>query len=179
MSGALKLLSTQTASNSASVSFTSGIDSTYDEYAFYFVDINPATDVQKLTFQTSTDGGSSYAVNLTSSSFRATHTEGGADGQLDYDTGNDIANSTSFCPLSGTIGNGADECAAGKLHLYSPSSTSKVKHWMSTFNLVEASNATVHQLNAGYFNTTSAINAIQFKMGSGNFDGNIYMFGVK
>ena len=179
MSGALKLLSTQTASNSASVSFTSGIDSTYDEYAFYFVDINPATDVQKLTFQTSTDGGSSYAVNLTSSSFRATHTEGGADGELQYDTGNDIANSTSFCPLSGTIGNGADECAAGELHLFSPSSTTRVKHWTSTFNLVEASNASVHQFNSGYFNTTSAINAIQFKMGSGNFDGNIYMFGVK
>ena len=179
MSGALKLLSTQTASNSASLSFTSGIDSTYNEYVFYFVDINPATDVQKLTFQTSTDGGSSYAVNVTSTSFRATHSEGGADGEIIYDTGNDLANSTSFNPLSGTIGNGADECAAGELHLFSPSSTTRVKHWTSTFNLYEASNATVHQLNAGYFNTTSAINAIQFKMGSGNFDGNIYMFGVK
>ena len=174
----LKLLSSQTASNSASVSFTSGIDSTYNEYVFYFVDINPATDTQKLTFQTSTDGGSSYAVNVTSTSFRATHSEGGADGEIIYDTGNDLANSTSFNPLSGTIGNGADECAAGELHLYSPSSTTRVKHWVSTFNLYEASNTAMGQYHSGFFNTVSAINAIQFKMGSGNFDGNIYMFGV-
>ena len=143
------------------------------------MDINPATDVQKLTFQTSTDGGSSYGVTVTSTSFRATNDEAGSSGEIIYDTGNDLAQSTSFNPLSGTIGNGADESAAGELFLYNPASTTYVKHWTSTFNLYEASNATVHQLNAGYFNTTSAINAIQFKMGSGNFDGNIYMFGVK
>jgi hypothetical protein len=102
----------------------------------------------------------------------------GADAELAYDTGNDLAQSTSFNPLSGTIGNGADESAAGELFLYNPASTTYVKHWTSTFNLYEASNATVHQLNAGYFNTTSAINAIQFKMGSGAIaTGTIKMWG--
>jgi hypothetical protein len=174
----LKLLSSQTASNSASVSFTSGIDSTYNEYVFYFVDINPATDTQKLTFQTSTDGGSSYGVTVLSTAFTPRHNEDGTSGEVIYDGGNSVANTTSFNPLTGTIGNGADECAAGELHLYSPSSTTRVKHWVSTFNLYEASNTAMGQYHSGFFNTVSAINAIQFKMGSGNFDGNIYMFGV-
>ena len=174
--GSAVLLSTATASSSASISFT--LPTAYKQVKFGFYNITPATDTQKLTFQTSTNGGSSYGVTVTSTSFRATHDEADSSAEIIYDSGNDLAQSTSFNPLSGTIGNGADECAAGELHLYSPSSTSKVKHWMSNFNLYEASNATVHQLNAGYFNTTSAINAIQFKMGSGNFDGNIYLFGV-
>ena len=32
---------------------------------------------------------------------------------------------------------------------------------------------------AGYFNVTAAIDDIQFKMSSGNFDGKIKMWGVK
>ena len=171
-----KLLNTSTASGASSVSFT---DLTgYKIFKFVFVDVNPATDTQKLTFQTSTNGGSSYGVTVTSTSFRATHDEADSSAEIIYDSGNDLAQSTSFNPLSGTIGNGADECAAGELFLYSPASTTYVKHWMSNFNLYEASNATVHQLNAGYFNTTSAINAIQFKMGSGNFDGVIKQYGL-
>jgi hypothetical protein len=172
------LLSTAIASSSASIEFT--LPTAYKQVTFGFYNITPATDTQKLTFQTSTDGGSSYGVTVTSTSFRATHNELGADAELAYDTGNDLAQSTSFNPLSGTIGNGADESAAGELFLYNPASTTYVKHWTSTFNLYEASNATVHQLNAGYFNTTSAINAIQFKMGSGAIaSGTIKMWGIK
>jgi hypothetical protein len=32
---------------------------------------------------------------------------------------------------------------------------------------------------AGYGNTTSAVNAIRFQMASGNFDGTIYLYGIK
>lgn len=177
----LKLLSSQTASNSASVSFTSGIDSTYNEYVFYFVDINPATDTQKLTFQTSTDGGSSYGVTVTSTAFRATHDESDASAELGYDGGNDLAQSTSFNPLTGTIGNGSDESTSGELTLYNPASTTYVKHWTSAFNLVEASNTSMIQYHAGYFNDGSNdLTNIQFKMGSGNIaTGTIKMWGIK
>ena len=171
-----KLLNTSTASGASSVSFT---DLTgYKIFKFVCIDVNPATDVQKLTFQTSTDGGSSYGVTVTSTAFRAIHDESGSAAQLDYDTGNDLAQSTSFNPLTGTIGNGADESTSGELTLYNPASTTYVKHWTSTFNLVEASNTSMNQYHAGYFNTTTAINAIQFKMGSGNLDAVIKQYGL-
>ena len=41
IAGALVLLATETASSSATISFTSGIDSTYDEYVFKFINIHP------------------------------------------------------------------------------------------------------------------------------------------
>ena len=41
--GSMNLISTQTASGSANLSFTSGIDSTYDEYVFKFINIHPAS----------------------------------------------------------------------------------------------------------------------------------------
>jgi len=171
-----KLLNTSTASGASSVSFT---DLTgYKIFKFVFIDVNPATDVQKLTFQTSTDGGSSYGVTVTSTAFRALHDESDAQAEMGYDGGNDLAQSTSFNPLTGTIGNGADESAAGELFFYNPASTTYVKHWMSTFNLVEASNTSMIQYHAGYFNTTTAINAIQFKMGSGNLDAVIKQYGL-
>ena len=97
----LKLLSSQTASNSASVSFTSGIDSTYNEYVFYFVDINPATDTQKLTFQTSTDGGSSYGVTVLSTAFTPRHNEDGTSGEVIYDGGNSGATTRFLYPPDG------------------------------------------------------------------------------
>ena len=177
--GTAVLLNETTASNSATVEFT--LPTAYKQVKFGFYNITPATDTQKLTFQTSTNGGSSYGVTVTSTSFRATHSEAGADAEIIYDSGNDLAQSTSFNPLSGTIGNGADESASGELTLYNPASTTYVKHWTSTFNLYEASNATVHQLNAGYFNDGSNdLTNIQFKMGSGNIaTGTIKMWGIK
>jgi hypothetical protein len=51
--GKMILLSTQTASASATISFTSGIDSTYDSYVFKFINIHPATDAAFFTFQVS------------------------------------------------------------------------------------------------------------------------------
>jgi hypothetical protein len=146
---------------------------------FGFYNIAPATDVQKLTFQTSTDGGSSYGVTVTSTAFRAYHAESDSGAGLDYDGGNDLAQSTSFNPLTATIGNGADESASGQLFLYNPASTTYVKHWTSTFSCYEASSYEMNQYHAGYFNTTTAINAIQFKMSSGNIaSGTIKMWGV-
>jgi len=179
MSGKLTLISSATASGSANVSFTSGIDSTYDEYVFYFVDINPATNNVKFTFNGSDDTSSwSYDVVKTTTYFNAEHSESGGGGALYYKTNHDLAQSTGYQPLGYEIGNGADECLAGCLHLFSPSSTSKVKHFYYEGNYYAAWDGNLNPYVAGYFNTTSAITALDFKMDSGNFDGNIYMYGV-
>jgi hypothetical protein len=178
--GGMKLLSTQTASNSASISFTTGIDSTYKEYQFYFIDIHPRTDSVQYLFQGSTDGGSNYGVTITSSQFYSYHNEADNQTILEYSTGGDLAQSTSFQSLSSpnSIGNDADQISVGTLTIFNPSSTTYVKHFISTTNNNNPSDFSVNNFTAGYFNTTSAINAVQFKMSSGNMDGTILMYGI-
>ena len=179
-SGSLTLLSTATASASSSISFTSGIDSTYDVYQFEFINIHANTDNQPFTFQTSTNGGSSYGVTLTSTSFLAYHNESDAGSGLFYAGGGDLSQSTSFQQLcfSDALGNNADENACGELYLYNPSSTTFVKHYTARFSHNSQGDTSHDSFPAGYFNTTSAINAIQFKMSSGTIDGTIKMYGI-
>ena len=172
------LLSTQTASGSSTLSFTSGIDSTYDEYVFRFYDFNPATDAQSLTFQASINGGSSYGVTVTTTWFNAYHAEADGSPDIGYSSGLDIAQGTGYQPIGYQTGNGADESQAGTLTLYSPSSTTFVKHFIARASNYRSSDFIEDSFCAGYFNTTSAINAIQFKPESGDFDGVIKMYGV-
>jgi len=177
--GGMKLISTQTANNSASLSFTTGIDSTYKEYQFWFIDIHARTDGQDLTFQGSTDGGSNYGINITSSYFGARHNETGTDGALGYNTGFDLAQSTSFQPILRDLGQGADENGAGYMSLFNPASTTYVKHFISRSNKYQSDNASYDTYNAGYGNTTSAVNAIRFQFSSGNIaDGTIYLYAI-
>ncbi len=176
--GSLTHIATQTASSSASISFTSGIDSTYKEYIFYFVDIHPATDGASLTFNGSSDSGSNYNVTKTTTAFRAYHQQDGGGNGLGYRTSDDLAQSTSFQILNFEIDNDADSCGVGILHLFNPSDTTFVKHFVHTGNSVQ-STYTRNDFIAGYFNTTSAIDAVQFKMSSGNIDsGQILLFGL-
>ena len=102
--GSLTLIQKQTASSSATISFTSGIDSTYKEYIFYFVNMHPASDTQRLTFQADTGTNTNYNQTITSTAFGAYHFENGSDQQLAYDTNDDLAQSTSFQPLCNTVG---------------------------------------------------------------------------
>jgi len=173
--GALKLLSTQTASASASISFTSGIDSTYDAYVFKFINIHPANNVVSFAFNMSTNGGSTYDVTKTSTHFYAYHNESDVDNVLSYAGGGDLAQGTGDQYLATGIPNANDDSASGDLFIFNPSSTTFVKHFISK------SNGTYSQNNfcAGYGNTTSAVNAIIFRMSSGNIDdGIIKMYGV-
>ena len=68
--GDVVLLSTTTASNAASVSITSGIDSTYGEYIFKFYNMNPANDNVLFAVQFNASGGSNYDETITSSTLR-------------------------------------------------------------------------------------------------------------
>ena len=178
--GNMVLISSQTASNSASISFTTGINSTYKEYQFYFINVRPATDSVEFQFNMSTDSGSNYNVTKTSTAFLAYANEANTDAALTYDTGKDLAQSTGFQTISaGGVGNPADECLSGSMSLFNPASTTYVKHFISNNQFYMSADYTHNSYVAGYGNTTSAVNAIQFKMSSGNIaDGTILMYGI-
>ena len=177
--GALTLISTQTASDSATVSFTSGIDSTYKEYIFKLYDIHPTNDGVdiRVNFR---DGGSSFDATKTSTFFWAYHDEGGSTTILQYSTGRDQAQSTSADALSGNIGADNDQSGVATLRLFDPSNTTFVKHYIATSNVYEDGDYTINSYSAGYCNTTSAIDGVQFIMSSGTIQsGTIKMYGVK
>jgi hypothetical protein len=174
------LISTHTASGSSSIEITSGIDSTYDEYMFVFTDINPATDNVKFQFNGSDDASShTYDITKTTTYFDAQHTEAGPYGAIYYKTNHDLAQSTGYQSLGYELGSDADQCLAGELHLFNPASTTYVKHFYYVGNYSQNAEYTLNPYVAGYFNTTSAITALNFKMNSGNFDGVIQMYGIK
>jgi hypothetical protein len=176
--GNLIHIQSQTASNSASISFTTGINSTYKEYQFYFIDIHPRTDNVTFTFNGSTDG-TNYNVTKTSTFFGANNLEDGSYSALNYYTDKDLAQSTSFQMLSyNALGNASDESYAGSMQLFNPSSSTYVKHFIANGSTYYFDGGELHTLVAGYMNTTSPITACQFKMDSGNFDGTIALFGV-
>jgi hypothetical protein len=176
-SGTLELLSTQTASSSATISFTTGLDSTYDEYIFKFINIAQTAGERIFQFNGSTDGGSNYNVTKTSTFFRAQHTESDST-EFAYQTGNDLAQGTGFQDLIANLNSDADSSCSGTLTLFAPSSTTFVKHFIANVHAVGNSVQSANNFSGGYFNTTSAINAIQFKMDSSNFDGVIKLYGV-
>ena len=176
---AMTLLSTQTASSSATISFTSGIDSTYDEYVFKFYNIHPATNGASFRMNFSTDSGSNYNVTKTTTSFEAYHNEADNDVELRYDSAYDLAQSTAFQNLADELQNDNDANASGTLHLFNPSSTTFVKHFISNFQAMRNPSYSWNYYKAGYGNTTSAVDAIQFKMSSGNIDsGVIKLYGI-
>jgi hypothetical protein len=178
--GNMVLISSQTASNSASISFTTGISSTYKEYQFWFVNIHPATLNTFLSFNMSTDSGSNYNVTKTTTVFRAQHYEGGDQaGSLSYRSELDLAQNTGFQNITDAISNNNDESGSGVLTIFNPASTTYVKHFISTASNTHDTNYAMNNFSAGYGNTTSAVNAVQFKMSSGNIDdGTILMYGI-
>ena len=174
--GALNLISTQTASASASLEFS--LDDSYDSYIFKFYNIHPATDNVRFTVGFK-DGDTNYDAVKTTTFHRAYHAEDDSSTALEYRTGDDLAQSTDFQRLAGGVGNANDESCSGYLHLFNPSSTTFVKHFISRIQLIEQSGFSVDNYVAGYCNTTTAIDGVSFKMSSGNIDdGIIKMYGV-
>jgi hypothetical protein len=182
-SDGITLISSQTASASASISFTTGIDSTYKAYKFVFVNCHPATSNANFTFNMSTDAGSNYNVTKTTTFFETYHFENDSETGLTYQSTLDLAQSTDFQSLSENgVSNEADASLNGSLLLFNPSSTTYVKHFIATTNnQKDASGGLSTNLYiAGYGNTTSAVNAVRFQMSSGNLDdGKIYLYGIK
>ena len=184
-SGALTHIKTLTASSSATLSFVDGsdgvvLDSTYPIYLFKFINIHPSIDNAEFGFNLSVDSGSNYNVTKTSSAFVAYHNESGSDAALTYDTQMDLAQSTGLQLLTRDLGNDNDQNASGYLHLFNPSSTTFVKHYLGVCNEAQLQDYIQTYHIAGYGNTTSAVDAIRFQMTSGNIDaGTIKLYGIK
>ena len=181
--GAMNLLETQTASSSSTISFTSNIDSTYKEYIFKFINIHPSAE-SVFSFQADTGTNTSYNQTITSTSFRAFHREDGGESGLGYITGGDQAQGTGFQHLmeSPQLGTNNDENLNGTLHIFDPSNTTFVKHFIARTLSQNDDSQPAYVLDgffAGYFNTTSALTRFQFKFASGNIDsGTIKLYGV-
>ena len=182
--GEMRFIKKLTASSSATISFDDGtsdvvLDNSYKEYLFTFNNIHPATNGTGFQFQLSVDSGSNYNTAITSTFFRAHHNEGDTETVLGYDTGLDAAQSTSFVKLTADVGADNDQCFAGEFRLFNPSSTTFVKHFIAHTIISEGSDFLRDDYIGGYGNTTSAVDAIQFKFASGNIDaGDICLYGI-
>lgn len=179
--GNLILLSTATASSSASISFNSTyINSDYKIYKFEFINVHPQNNNVSFTFQGSTNNGSSYGVTMTSTLFRAIHDEADTVTALAYISSWDLAQSTSYQILSEGVGSLTDENTSGHLYIFNPTDSTYVKHWIGCLNSYNSENRSDIFYTAGYFNTTSPVNAFDFKISSGNIDaGQIKLYGIK
>jgi hypothetical protein len=183
--GAMTLIKEQTASASATISFVDGasdvvLDSTYPIYVFKFINIHPGTNRVKLTFQANVAGGSGYNETMTTTWFEAYHNEADGNTALTYVVGEDQAQGTAFQSICEDLGSDNDQSYCGELWLYNPSSTTFVKHFMTTGSESYSTDFINNHYVAGYFNTTSAIDEIQFKMTSGNIDaGTFKLYGIK
>ena len=177
-------IKTLTASSSANLSFVHGtssvvLDSTYPVYLFSWINCHPATN--NVTFKAGfRDGGTNYDATVTSNSFNATADEAGTDAGLNYQNGRDLAQGTGFQNLFTGVGTDNDQSGSGYLHLFNPSSTTFVKHFIARFQHYMYVDFSQEYYTGGYGNTTSAVDAVRFQMSSGNIDsGTIDLYGVK
>tara|TARA_A100001391_G_scaffold36220_1_gene19771 strand:- start:55 stop:684 length:630 start_codon:yes stop_codon:yes gene_type:complete len=183
--GKMTLIKEQTASSSASISFVHGssdvvFDSTYPIYLFKFINIHPATDNVQFMHNGSIDAGSNYNVTKTNTMFEGEHSEGGGSGTLNYITSHDIAQGTGNAKFTYNCGNDNDQSLSGQFFIFSPSSTTFVKHFLSVVSNSHNSDYEKNTYTSGYYNTTSDVDAIQFSYSSGNIDsGTIKLYGIK
>ena len=178
--GNLVFISRATASSSASLSITSGINSTYKEYIFILNSIHPASDNVSFQFNGTDDTSShSFDITKTTTAFQAYHSESDSEASLGYRSADDVAQGTGYHTLSNQASNDADASLSGYLHLFEPSNTTFVKHFIARISGNNEDNHAQDNFSAGYFNTTSAITGLDFKFSSGNCDsGTIDMYGV-
>ena len=182
----MTLIKTLTASADSTISFVDGassvvLDSTYPIYLFKFINIHLSVE-KEFRFNLSADTGSNYNVTKTSSNFRSYHFENDSAAAVGYEGAYDLAQGTGAQTFSQLIGTDNDSSGCGELYLFNPSSTTFVKHYMSKFTHYYTSAAPGNIVNyvAGYGNTTSAVDAIQFSSNTGNIaSGTIKLYGIK
>ena len=176
--GGLVLLETITASSSDLITFDSSIDDTYKEYIFKLIDVHPSAADNNLQVNFR-DGSTAYDATKNTSFFRSVHRENGTLGSIGYITGSDLAQSTAVQPLNVTLDADNDSCLVGQLHLFDPSNTTFVKHFIARTQEVLYETTSQEVYVAGYCNVTAAIDGVQFSMSSGNIDaGTFKMYGV-
>ena len=181
--GSMVFIKKLTASSSATLSFVDGsssvvLDNTYKEYLFTFNNLHSSATGQ-FGFQGNAAGGSGFNETMTTTNFRAIHSEAGSDPELSYVAGEDQAQGTGLTLIAQSQDTDNDSSLSGYLHLFNPSSTTFVKHFLVTTQLSELNDNSINVFSAGYGNTTSAVDGIRFQMSSGNIDaGDICLYGI-
>ena len=181
--GSMVFIKKLTASSSATLSFLDGssgvtFDNSYKEYLFTFNNIHPATDGADLTFQVDTGTNTNYNQTMTTTVFRAEVNESGGDYKLIYDTSLDQAQGTAFQQIQHDIGSDNDQSASGEMRFFNPSSSVFVKHFTSRNQIYYKGDYSLDFYTAGYINTTTPLTRVQFKMTTGNYDGDICLYGI-
>ena len=177
--GDVVLISSQTADGDSTLDFSSGITSTYGEYIFRFYNCHAETNTAQLVFQVNATDGADYNDSAITSTFFLSGMAEGDSAELAYKTAEDRGQATSFQPLVEQLGDDADADCAGELHLFNPSSTTYVKHFIGRSHGYHDANEAIDNFFAGYINDTTAVDDVRFKMSSGDFSGTIKMWGVK
>ena len=183
--GSMTLIKTLTASSSSTLSFVDGasgvvLDNTYPVYLFKFINMHPSGSSVNFKMNLSVDSGSNYNVTKTTTFFYSSHSQDDSEAQVVYDTGRDLGQGTADAHISNEVGNGNDEGLSGKMYLFSPSSTTFVKHFLSETQAHHSADLSIVHYLAGYANTTSAVDAVKFLFQSGNIDsGTIKLYGIK
>lgn len=174
--GAFTLVQKQTASNSATLDFTSCLSSTYNVYEFDADEIIPATNTVEFQVLVSTNGGSSWS--------NSTYT---------YDNVEFAGDSASTAVASSTgtssfqwgggrgpgIGNAAGKSVTGALRLFNANSTASYKNFWGSITYTFTSSVMIGGFTTGQWQTTTAVNAVRFQFSSGNItSGTIRCYGL-
>ena len=183
--GSLIHIKTLTASSDSTLSFVDGsasvvLDNTYPIYVFKFINMHASDNDGPNDFTVNfRDGGSAYDATKTTTFFWGYHEENDNSVQFGYAGSNDVAQGTGTQPISANPGNDNDQGVSGTLHLFDPSNTTYVKHFIATTNSTEAGDYSINSYAAGYCNVTAAIDGVQFAFQDGTIDtGTIKLYGV-
>tara|TARA_R100000008_G_scaffold56958_1_gene35166 strand:+ start:438 stop:1055 length:618 start_codon:yes stop_codon:yes gene_type:complete len=182
--GSMILIKTVTASSDSTINFVHGtsdvvFDSTYPIYLIRCISVHPQTDDKNLQFRFTTDG-TNFNVTTYSAPLGADHSEDGTTtASLSYKGGND-PDDDGEQSIGASTGADNDQASSGELYIFSPSSTTYVKHYLSRSSQARHSDAAQDFFTGGYANTTSAITGLRFKFQSGNIDaGTFKLYGIK
>lgn len=172
--GAMVLLGTATASTSATIDFTSLIDSTYDDYLIRFSGVTTDATLTIATIKVSTDNGSTWlASNI--GHISKIHLADGTKIESDV-------NLTSVIYIIGVssarMGTGSDIALSGEFTLSNVNGTTdKAIDGKAVYE--SASNGFASSKFQGYIRNTSNINAVQIVNNTGNFSvGEFYIYGI-
>jgi hypothetical protein len=176
--GSLVHISTQTTSGATSVDFTSGINSTYPIYMFELINCTCSNNGRGIDFYLSTDGGSNYNANKTTTIINAYFNENGSSPTFQQIAGvKSPVNSGDGLFLNYT--DGSTKGMSGTLLLFNPSGTTHYSHFMARTNGANDDGTTNDLFSAGYVNSTSAVNAVRFDTFDGNIIGTFKLYGIK
>ncbi len=167
------LISTGTANNSTSIDFT-GLSTTYSAYKIVYYNVYPANNSTTLLYRVSTDNGSTFETTAYMYSGMA------------QSTGSYVAvSSTSDGSVPITAGGGMTNLgvqytSSGEVTIFNPAGTQQphAMLWSTSYRSPTARNP-VFSTGQGYWNSSTAVNAIRFLFDSGNITGGTFkLYGI-